>query len=986
MAGTSVGRSGRQHGWLFLIGALLLGTTPAMAQDTGSIRGQVTDAQTLRPLVGVQVTVPGTGLGALTSSEGRYEVRGVTPGEVQVRAMMLGFAESVQTVTVSAGDVANLDFGLRPTALALDEVIVTGTGRPTERRRLSTDIAVLGEDLIQASGATNVTELLQGRVPGAQVNAVGAQPGSTGLMSFRGPSSALADQTPVIYIDGVRVDNSRFGGGGGVQTSALADLPLSDIERVEVTRGGAASTLYGADAAAGVIQIFTRRGGTGESRVTARVEQGLDLPETRFIQDADFVFPAERFPDARNHPSWDPDFVKNEILTPGYFQAYSLSAVGGGPELGYSLSGRVQDSEGIQPLNASTQVNLHAGFRARLTETLSADLTGTYVRHEYEVASAGTGTAGIFPAVEVGNWLSLQRATNLGDALENSLRRHESTLVDRFTVSNSLAWSPLSFFDTRLTLGVDRRSSTTRLNEAIDFLATARTGALQTSQRDFTGVTFDAQGTLTYDLPGFTNSSTTLGVQGFRESINTFSGLGQDLPLPGVTTFNSAARVTASGNSSAVFNGGFFLLQQAGIRDQVFLEAGIRFDGNTAFGSDVSYQAYPKVGASYDLASADLLPDWMNTLRIRGNYGVTGKFPPPFLRDRTFSASPFGGESAPRFANPGNPDLQPERVSTYELGLDADIWNGRIGLNVTGYRAVTTDALLATNLQPSTGLQSQVRNMGEILNQGLEIGANVDVVRTASVLWSLSGTLNTLKNEVLDLGGMEPFELSTLSGRREFGRVQVGYPLGVRYMNYPVDTNGDGLFDDTERGIVRHPETGKLLTPFPTRTGSLRSQLTLPSAGLSFSASGDWSWGSTIQDYGSVWSWGNNVRRINFPMRHDLSGNEVGHYVYTQAFNYTLLRGDFIKLRELSARYDLPQELLPWMPGQRASLSLAVRNLYTWVPAQQSLFDPDARRNLLDPELHGFAEPTGSSLQLGGSQSIAIPPPRSIRLGFEITF
>lgn len=985
MAETSVGRSLRQCRWLFLMGALTLGTTPVLAQEAGSIRGQVTDAQTLRPLVGVQVTVPGSGLGALTASDGRYELRGVTAGEVQVRAMMLGFAESVQAVVVAAGDVATLDFGLRATALALDEVIVTGTGRPTERRRLSTDIAVLGEDLIQASGASNVTELLQGRVPGAQVNAVGAQPGSTGLMSFRGPSSALADQTPVIYIDGVRVDNARFGGGGGVQTSALADLPMSDIERVEVTRGGAASTLYGADAAAGVIQIFTRRGGTGQSRVTARIEQGLDLPETKFIQDADFVYPADRFPDARAHPSWDPDFVKNQILRPGYFQAYSLSATGGGPELGYSVSARVQDSEGIQPLNASTQVNLHGGLRATLTETLSTDLTGTYVRHEYEVASAGTGTAGIFPAVEVGNWMSLQRASNLEEALENSLRRFQSTLVDRFTFSNSMNWSPVNFFDGRLTMGVDRRSSTTRLDEAIDFLVTNRSGALQTANREFVGVTFDAQGTLTYDLPGFTNSSTTVGVQGFRESVRSFSGLGQDLPLPGITSFSSAARVTASESTNAVFNGGLFVLQQAGILDQVFLEAGVRLDGNTAFGSDVSYQAYPKVGASYDLASSDLLPDWMNTLRLRGNYGVTGKFPPPFLRDRTFSASPFGGESAPRFANPGNPDLQPERVTTYEVGVDADIWNGRVGLNVTGYRAVTTDALFAVDLQPASGQQSQLRNMGEILNQGLEIGANVDVVRTASTLWSVSGTLNTLKNEVLDLGGMAPFELST-NGRREFGRVEEGYPLGVRYMNFPVDTNGDGLFDGSERGIVRHPETGKVLTPFPTLTGSLRTQLTFPATGLSLSAGGDWSRGSTVQDYGAIWSWGNNVRRINFPMRHDLSGNEVGPYFYTQAFNYTVLRGDFFKLRELSARYDLPEEVLPWLPGQRASISLSMRNVWTWVPAQQSLFDPDARPYLLDPELHGFAEPTSSGLQLGGSQSIAIPPPRSIRLGFEFNF
>src|SRR5690606_20758455 len=119
----------------------------------------------------------------------------------------------------------------------------------------------------------------------------------------------------------------------------------------------------------------------------------------------------------------------------------------------------------------------------------------------------------------------------------------------------------------------------------------------------------------------------------------------------------------------------------------LFLEAGVRFDGNTAFGSNVSYQAYPKFGASYDLASAGLTPEWMSTLRLRANYGATGKFPPPFQRDRTFSAIPFRGESAPRFENPGNADLTPERVTTIEGGVDASLFGERVGLTLTGYRA-----------------------------------------------------------------------------------------------------------------------------------------------------------------------------------------------------------------------------------------------------------------------------------------------------------
>jgi hypothetical protein len=262
----------------------------------------------------------------------------------------------------------------------------------------------------------------------------------------------------------------------------------------------------------------------------------------------------------------------------------------------------------------------------------------------------------------------------------------------------------------------------------------------------------------------------------------------------------------------------------------------------------------------------------------------------------------------------------------------------------------------------------------------------VGLVRMPAVNWELSLTYSLLRNEVVDLGGVPPFELST-HGRREFGRVEEGYPIGVRYMNFPVDTNGDGLFDGTERGIVRHPETGKHMTPYPTSTGSVGTQLDLPGMRLSFSGMADWSRGSTVQDYAAIWSYFNDVPRIPFPTRHNLAGAPVGTYNYLQAMNYILVKGDFLKVRELSARYELSERLAQRLGGNRASLSLGLRNVYTWVPGPQSLFNPEgSRRYLVDPELHGFAEPTNSGLQLGGSQSIALPPPTTVRFGFQITF
>jgi outer membrane receptor protein involved in Fe transport len=977
--------------WILVASATLLGSlfwhSLAAAQTTGTIQGRVLAEGTSAPVSGAQIQVGGTTIGALANARGAFVIPNVPVGQRTLRVSRLGYADVDQAVAVAAGQTVTVDIVMSQTAIQMGEIIVTGTGQPTERRRLSADVAVVDADDIAISTASNVTELLQGRVPGAQINAVSAQPGSAGLMSLRGPTSVIAAATPIVYIDGVRVDNKMGIGSdfGGEQTSALADLAVTDIERIEVTKGGAASTLFGADAATGVIQIFTKRG-SGQSRVTASIEQGVDLPETKFIQDVDFVYPAEKYPQLRQHPSWDPNFVKNTVLKSGRYQSYQVSALGGTPLLGYNLSGRLQASDGIQRGNQSNQYSLHSGLQAELSETVSADFSGSYLRHNFHRVPNGTTTTGVLTNIEVGDFLSFVGKDNLGDALDIYYKQDIIEQVDRFTLSSSLNWNPSSLFSTRATLGVDKRSSTQRHHEDIDMTANARLGAIIVNNRDFTGVTMDLRGTLTYQMPLFTSSSTTAGFQGFRESETTANMTGQDFALPGSLRFNQAARITATEGGQQVFNGGIYLLQQLGIRDQLFLEAGVRFDGNTAFGSNVSYQAYPKLGASYDLAAAGILPAFIGTARLRGNYGETGKFPPPFLRDRTFRASPFRGESAPRFDNPGNIDLKAERVATVEGGLDVSFLDERVGLNLTAYRATTTDALFVVNEQPATGQLSQLRNVGTIRNQGVEANVNLQLVETSVTGWSLNLTYSKLKNEVIDLGGVPPFELRT-NERREFGRVQEGYPIGVRYMNYPIDTNGDGKFDGTERGVVRHPETGEHMTPYPTSTGSIASQITFPGVGVALSAQADWSRGAVIQDYAAIWSYFNNIPRIPFPMRYNLQGGEVATYNYLEAMNYILVKGDYFKIRELSARYELPETLAQRIGGDRASLSLSVRNAYTWVPSPQSLFSPDtARPFLVDPELHGFAEPTNSGLQLGGSQSVALPPPTAFRVAFHITF
>lgn len=322
------------------------------------------------------------------------------------------------------------------------------------------------------------------------------------------------------------------------------------------------------------------------------------------------------------------------------------------------------------------------------------------------------------------------------------------------------------------------------------------------------------------------------------------------------------------------------------------------------------------------------------------------------------------------------------------------MWRDRIGVSLTGYVATTTDALFVVAEQPSTGQTSQVRNVGEIQNKGIEASADFSVIRNPTLTWDMSLTYSLLRNKVTDMAGLEPFDLST-NARREFGRIQEGYPVGVRYMAQAVDTNGDGLLDGSERGIVcwpdqpctGDPDADRVMTPYPTSTGSIGTNVSLPQFGLSISVQGDWSKGSTVQDYGAIWAYFNDLPRIVYPEQFDLAGVSQGTYNYLDAMNTFLVKGDYFKLRELSVRYQLPQSVANTLGGADASLTFSARNLWTWVPGPQSIFNPEnSRRYLLDPELSGYAEPTDVGLQLGGSQSVALPPPHSFRFGFQITF
>ena len=281
LATVTWGALGRAAGVITV--SLALVAPPAAAQ-TGTVSGAVTDGTSAVGIASAQVLLVGTGLGTLTNQGGRYLILNVPVGSQTVRVVRLGFATQDLQVTVTAGGTATLDFAMQSEALRLDEIVVTGTAGAARRREIGNTIAQIDvADVIEPF--QSVDALLQARVPGMTVMQSSGNAGGGAKIRLRGNVSVAMSNQPLVYVDGVRIRGDAFhknvpptgypGRSGNDVASPLNSINPADIERIEIIKGAAATTLYGTEAAAGVIQIFTKRGHQGAPQWTLGIEQGI---------------------------------------------------------------------------------------------------------------------------------------------------------------------------------------------------------------------------------------------------------------------------------------------------------------------------------------------------------------------------------------------------------------------------------------------------------------------------------------------------------------------------------------------------------------------------------------------------------------------------------------------------------------------------------------------------------------------------------------
>ena len=989
----------------------LAGPPPTQAQQTGSVVGTVVAAHDQRPVATVQVSIAETSLGTLTGSDGRYLIVGVPVGEVEVEARSLGYGLQSVTATVTANQATTVDFSLTVSAIELEEIVATGTPVAARRRELGNAVTSLETDQIVATAAlTSVPELLNGRVSGLVAMAGTGVLGAGPRLKIRGTASLALDDQPLIYVDGVRVNNDIGAGpnsqgyGAGV-ISRLGDFAPDEIERIEVVKGPAAATLYGTEASNGVIQIFTKRGARGApARWSLKVEQGAN-----WLHDPEGTIPPIWGRDASGAvTSWNlfqrETDAGNNVFRTGYEQSYGLSVTGGESNISYFVSGAYDTGQGVYITNNVARFNGRANIDFSPSETWNFGASAGYVRSNIELADdigAGPLLSGMyaFPSlVDTPNrgWL-IAPPEVLYDREQN---RQE---LDRFTGSFRVQHTPFEWLQQRLVVGIDETAEENIVQRpflgpagALFYGPSGARGGREFEKLSATFTTVDYAGTASVGLTDNLTAETSVGVQYYAREVRAAQTSGQEFAAPGLTTVSSTARRFADESFVRNVTVGTFIQEHIGWKDRLFVTGAVRVDNNSAFGDDFDFVAYPKVSASW-VISEEAFWDlgFVNSLKLRAAFGQTGQQPESFSALRFFLPVTTGlGTPGLAPSSPGNSELAPERGIEYEAGLEGGLLGDRLGVDLTYYHQNIRDVLLQRLLAPSSGFPGvQWVNVGEVESRGFELSLDGAPIRSQDVSWDVGFQISRNWNKVIDLGGVQS---GTTSGGNAYLildtmldtpglhiRHQVGLPpgswFGQRVVSADFDANGNAVNLMCDGGSDRAPvpcnqAPAVYLGPTePEWEGGVSTSLTL-FGNLTLSGLVDFKYGQRHGDNDTI------VRCQLFRIcRENLVPTDydpvlIGEFDSGLYSSFAVADAGFAKLRQTSLSYSLPRQWAESFGAGNATVTLAAYNLMTWTNWPS-----------LDPETY-FTEPTSTSPLFDKSSQSFTPMPRRVKVSVRVDF
>jgi TonB-linked SusC/RagA family outer membrane protein len=822
---------------------------------TDTVWGRVVDSTTALPIAAAMVTIADSSVvvNRSTNDDGYYILPGVPAGSHVVHVRHIGYLPAARPIVVADGAALRLDVALHMGMTRLQDVVTTASG-PRRRLELGNDITIINADSIaRTQPVSTVTDLLEGRVPGLVVERSSGAPGDPAFLRLRGSSSPTLSNDPIVVVDGVRVyaatsdargrNLSGYNGPTYAAPSPIDQIDPHNIETIEVMKGPSAATLYGADAANGVIVITTKRGQSGPPRWTASVERGMTEMPAKYpdmyvrwghpVNDPGTpilcpLVDTSCLPDSlvRFQTLNDPTLT---ILGHGNHTGASLGVSGGSDALQYNVGGNFSEDLGLVRL---------PGIEVDRYRASHGTTPPDWMRHPQQYRRWGANTrltAKLGRTADVSLMAMLTHGKQQRSSLEGQLLQLMATYVDRTTgtyyrsANTSLTTIDEMFANYYTRVTDDATQSTNGLNvnwRPRTWLTGSVDAGLNVVQREDESLlprgaittsgdsvgraglghgtsvvsTVNARATATVPLPRGIHFQAAMGANYTNQRTTDVSAAANDLASASVQGARQILTLTDTQLEQATF--GWYIEPSINTR-RLWLSTGLRLDGGNAFGSSVKLIGLPKVSASYLISDEPWFPfkSAINTLRLRAAYGQAGVQPGPSSRLRLYSAPTstwVDGRSVTGvdLTSIGNTKIKPERSTEIEGGFDADLFDDRLSLGVSGYRKTRVDALVNVPFPPSVyGGGTVLQNIGTIRNTGYELTLGTQLVRADLVSWSAQLQVSHNRNVVVDLGpNVQPFGANS-------ARVVEGYPLFSRW-GKPVlaytDRNGDGKLEENE--------------------------------------------------------------------------------------------------------------------------------------------------------------------------------------------
>jgi TonB-linked SusC/RagA family outer membrane protein len=1001
----------------FLLAAPLQAAPEATPPDApteavGAIAGTVVDASTAQPLSGVAIRIVDLELSTLTDEQGRFAISNVPEGTHQVQASRLGYAATTVEVTVETDETSMVEIQMEQQAVGLDELVVTSYAPRMRQTRAGAQGRIEGE-AIDETPIQTVDQALQGTVPGVQVTQVSGQPGGGTEVRIRGLGSIEAGNEPLYIVDGVQLSSRQAGNQN--QRSVLAGLNPRDIESIEVLKDAAATSIYGAQAANGVVLISTRRGQAGETQWSFSTEAGvvddvnrwsvLNGPEWVRMQMDAFGNRAVDLGQPRSQgeqqavqlygePSQAPSFDwQDAVRHQGVIRSVDASVSGGSTETRFYLSGGYDYEESQQIETSFERASARANLEHQASDQVSL-LTNVGFSSATQFGQVGTVCANcplnfanqIAPIMPIRNEDGSFNTNVLPFPYSPVFQAHEEIqkgvsqqLTGNATVNVSLT-PELNF---RSLWGLDHRiDRNTRFRPPDqpfigDFLSEGHTGITN----------WNTNQVLNYVTPLGDEQQHTLsalgGVEYREESLETFGAIGAGLPRPSglfrTLSLASDARSNSGSTSGFKVASAFGRLEYDHGSRFSFSDS-LRYDGSSRFGQDHQWRLFYSGSAAWDIGNKAFLQDvdWLDALELRTSYGITGNSAIGDFEALTLfgSGGSYANQPALRPAGLGNNLLTWEEAETLNIGLGWDMLDGRLSGNLDVFRTNNRDLLLGAFLPSHSGFSSVTRNAGVVRNQGVEFQITGVPVLSSDVSWETSLTFGYYDNEIMELVG----------GQQNIGNnIRVGHPLriywGPRWAGVnPAD--GRPMWYDANGDItyqVSSDDSQVLGSPLPDVEGGWNNVVTAGPVSMrgtfKYSLGQDVFIGDlpTLLNSGSG---GNVVREIedrwrepgdvtNVPKAYTTAG-QPGTSAFTTFSDRFIDDGSYIRLKNLRLSYRLPESLTASLGGFTGTVYAAGYNLLTITEYGGP-----------DPEVHSAT--TGS-----GGNTTTWTSTRQFRFGFEV--